>query len=97
MSTYILLSSWTKKGIENIKDSPNRLDEVKEMFRAVGAEIKEFYMCMGRYDVVVIIEAPDAETYAKAILKLGSSGNVHAETLRAFTEDEYRKVIAALP
>jgi hypothetical protein len=41
MPTYILLSSWTQKGIENVKESPNRLDKAKEEFRALGVEIKE--------------------------------------------------------
>jgi uncharacterized protein with GYD domain len=30
-------------------------------------------------------------------LTVGSSGNVTTETLRAFTEDEYREIVAALP
>ena len=33
----------------------------------------------------------------KLALLIGSQGNVRTETLRAFTEDEYRKIIAALP
>jgi len=63
----------------------------------VGAEIKEFYLVMGQYDIVLIVEAPDDRTMAKATLAVGSLGNVRTETLRAFTEDEYRKVIADLP
>jgi uncharacterized protein with GYD domain len=34
---------------------------------------------------------------AKVILTIGSMGNVRTETLRAFTEDEFRKMAAALP
>jgi len=97
MPTYILLSSWTQKGIENVKDSPNRLDKAREGFSALGVEIKEFWFCQGRYDMVVMIEAPDIQTYAKALLKLGSYGNIHAETLRALPENEYREIIAAIP
>jgi uncharacterized protein with GYD domain len=52
---------------------------------------------MGQYDVVIVAEAPDDETIAKCALNLGSKGAVSTETLRAFTEDEYRKIIAALP
>ena len=43
------------------------------------------------------LEAPDAETVAKCALDLGSKGSVTTETIRAFTEDEYRKIIGALP
>ena len=97
MATYIILCSYTQKGIENIKESPARLDEDKKAFQAMGAELKEFYLVSGRYDMVVVAEAPDAETVAKIALAIGSRGAVRTETLSAFTEDEYRKIIAALP
>ena len=62
-----------------------------------SAEIKAAYLVMGRYDLVVITEAPDDETAAKASLAVRSQGNVKTETLRACTEEEYRSIISALP
>jgi uncharacterized protein with GYD domain len=59
MPTYITLASWTDQGIRNVKESPARLDAGKEMFRSMGAEIKEFYLVTGQYDMVVVSEAPD--------------------------------------
>jgi uncharacterized protein with GYD domain len=97
MSTYISLISLTEKGIESIKDSPNRLNQAKELFKAMGAELKEFYLVTGQYDMVVVSEAPNDETVAKVALAIASRGAIRTETLRAFTEDEYRKIIAALP
>jgi uncharacterized protein with GYD domain len=97
MATYITLLKYTQKGIENIKDSANRLDSAKEAFKGMGADIKEFYLTMGQYDAIVIIEAPNDETVAKLALSTGSKGAVKTETFRAFPEDEYRKVIASLP
>ena len=97
MPTFISLISYTQNGIDNIKESPTRLDAAKEAFRAMGAELKEFYMVMGQYDLVVISEAPDDETVTKLVLMIGSGGAVRTETLRAYTEDEYRKIIASLP
>ncbi len=97
MATYITLGSFTQQGIEKIKESPTRLDAAKQAFEAMGAEIKGFYLVMGQYDWVLIAESPDAETAAKLALAIGSQGNVRTETLRAFTEDEYRQLIAALP
>ena len=97
MATYIILASYTQQGIEKIKESPARLDAAKEAFRAMGAELKEFYLVMGRYDMVVIAEGPGDETAAKLALAIGSQGAVRTETLRAFAEDEYRQIIAELP
>ena len=97
MATYIILTNWTQKGIENVKESPDRLDAAKKAFQAAGGELKEFYLVMGKYDMVIVAEGPDDETAAKLALAVGSGGAVRTETLRAFTEDEYRKIIAALP
>jgi uncharacterized protein with GYD domain len=99
MPTYITLFKWTQKGIENIKDSPKRLDRRKEVLKAAGGNVKAFYLTMGQYDFVIISEAPTDEAYAKTMLALSvaSGGSVQTETLRAFTEDEYRKLVSTLP
>jgi uncharacterized protein with GYD domain len=97
MAKYISLVKYTQKGVENIKDSPNRLDAFKQVCQSMGAKVEGFYLTMGRYDLVVIVDAPDPETIAKIILTTASSGAISTETLPAFTEEEYRKIISELP
>jgi uncharacterized protein with GYD domain len=97
MPTYIVLANFTQQGIENIKDSPTRLNAVKQAAQRTGGEIKAFYLTMGRYDMVIVAEATSEEALAKVLLATGAQGSVRTETLRAFTEDEYRKLIAELP
>ena len=97
MPTYIALLKWTEKVIAAIKGSPARLDAGRQAFKKAGMEIKETYSTMGRYDLVCVIEAPDDETYAKGMLGLGAQGNVSTETLKAFSEDQYRKIVDSLP
>jgi len=97
MATYIILIRYTQQGVQNIKDSPARLDAAKKAFQAMGAELKQWFLVMGQYDAVAVSEAPNDETAARLALAVGALGNVRTETLRAFTEDEYRKIIAALP
>src|SRR5512136_976439 len=97
MPTYISLIRYTDQGMRNIKESPKRLDAAKAAFKAAGGELKQWYLALGSYDAVVISEGPDDETAAKLLLGVGALGNVRSETLRVFTEDEYRKLIAALP
>ena len=96
MPSYITLLNWTEKGIASIKGSPARLDAGKEAFKKLGCELKDVYLTMGPYDLVCVLDAPDADTAARAILSLGTEGNVRTLTLPAFTEDEYRKIIDAL-
>lgn len=97
MATYINLLRFTQRGIENIKESPARVESARKTYERLGAKVKDFYCVMGQYDAVLVAEAPDDETIAKIQLALGSLGNVRSETLRAFTEKEYRKIVAGLP
>jgi len=97
MPTYITLLRFTQQGIEKIKESPARLERAKAAIKAAGGEMRAFYLTMGQYDAVAIGEAPSDEAYARIMLAIASAGAVRTETLRAFTEDEYRKIIAALP
>ena len=97
MPTYISLLSYTQKGAENMKESPARVEEARKVFKAMGAELKQFYLTLGQYDAVVISEGPDDETAAKLALMISGQGNVRTETFRAFTEDEFQKIAAALP
>jgi len=97
MPTYIGLFRYTQKGIENIKDGPARLDAAKQVLAAAGGKLLGFYLTMGQYDLVTIAEFPDDETAARVGLAGASQGFVRSETLRAFNEGEYRKIIAGLP
>jgi uncharacterized protein with GYD domain len=97
MPTYLALCNWTSQGMSTIKDAPGRLDAGREVFKAAGAEIKAFYLTMGRYDFAVLIEAPGDEALAQLLLASGAQGNFRTETLKAFSEDEYRKIVASLP
>ena len=93
MPTYIVLMNWTGDGIAQVKDSPKRLDAGRKLFKKLGVKLKDTYLTMGRYDLVCLMEAPDDETFAKAMLTLGSKGATRSETLKAFNEAEYRKII----
>ena len=93
MAQYIMLTDWTEQGIRNVKDSPGRLDAAKQLCKKHGAEITAVYMTKGRHDLVVILQAPSDEAVAKIALALGAAGNIRTETLKAFSEAEYRQIV----
>ncbi len=97
MPIFITLTNYTQQGVTNMKESPARLEAAREAMAAMGVEMKAFYLTLGRYDSIVIADAPDAATAARVALAIGGQGNVRTETLQAFTEDEYRDIIAGLP
>ena len=94
MSNYIMLVKWTEQGISNIKESPQRVDAFKKAVEAAGGKVTGFYLTMGRYDIVVIVDFPSDEAAATVILRTASRGEVRSETLKAFSEDQYREIMA---
>jgi hypothetical protein len=66
---------------------------VIKIFKEKGVDFKEWYMLMGQYDTIVFAEAPNDEVMASAAMELSSLGNVHSETMRAFSMDETRKLL----
>jgi uncharacterized protein with GYD domain len=93
MPTYISLINWTNQGIGNIKEAPKRLDAFKKEAEAAGGKVSGYYLTMGKYDGVLIVECPNDEIAAALLLMGGSQGNVHTETMKAFTEDQFRNII----
>lgn len=96
MPTYMIMSKWTAHGLQNINQSPSRLDAGRKAMEAAGVKMTAFFMTTGQYDMIAIVEAPDDVTFAKAVLANASKGAFTTETCRAFTEDEYRQIIGEL-
>ena len=89
---FVILGKFTQKRIETIKALPENLKEAKEVFKSHGVKINALVFTMGRYDVVGIFEAPNAETISKAVLSWDSKGLLRTETMTGFTGEEMSKL-----
>jgi uncharacterized protein with GYD domain len=96
MPTYISLGRWTPQGAHTMKESPARLEAAKKAFAADGVKMLHFFLTMGTHDMVIITEAPNDEVMAKAILSTIAKGGITTQTVRAFTEDEYKGLMKGL-
>jgi uncharacterized protein with GYD domain len=96
MAPYLMLLNWTDQGIRNVRESPKRLGAANKLAQDLGGEFKTVYMTQGSFDLAVVAEMPNDERLASFVLKLGSLGNVRTTTLKAYSEDEYRKIIGGL-
>jgi uncharacterized protein with GYD domain len=96
MPSYVMLAKFTDQGIRNIKESPKRQEAFRNLCEKGGVKLKDVYRTMGRYDVVAVLEAPDDVTVSAVLYSLGALGNLHTETLRAFTREETDKAIAKM-
>ena len=94
MPTYISLINWTDKGIAGFKDTVDRAEAGKQLAVSFGGSLKEIYWSIGPYDIVAISEAPDDESATAFALTLGAQGNVRTTTMRAFSAEEMRGILA---
>jgi uncharacterized protein with GYD domain len=97
MPSYLSLINWTDQGVRNVKGSPQRFDAFKQAVEADGGRVIFFYMTLGEYDLATLLELPNDETAARALLAVSALGNVRTTTLKAFTEAEFRSIVAGLP
>jgi len=98
MPLYVTLYKLTDQGRKTIKDSPKRLRETTaRLEKMAGVKILQSLYTSGRYDLVVVSEAPNEQAANTAALTIMTAGNVVGETLHAYTVDEIDKVVAKLP
>lgn len=97
MATYISLVHFTDQGIRHIKQTTERAKSLIAVASKLGIKIKETYWTMGAYDAVFVADAPNEEAIAALTLSLGSLGNVRTQTMRAYSAEEMKKILAKLP
>jgi uncharacterized protein with GYD domain len=96
LASYIILWNWTDQGIRNAKDSPQRIEAFKKDLEKAGGKLLAGYYTMGKYDGVVILEAPNDEVVMKIMLATASLGNIRTKTLKAFPHAEGIKIMESL-
>ena len=87
-----MLGKFTQKRIETIKDLEASIKESRSIFESFGVKITNLVFTNGPYNVVSIMEAPNEETMARAVLSWGSKGLLKIETFRAFSPDLMIKI-----
>jgi uncharacterized protein with GYD domain len=94
MPHFVALMNWTEQGVKTFRDTVDRAENARTSLAAQGVTLKDIYWTIGQHDLVCVLEAPDVETLAAALLVLGSGGNLRTTTMRGFTTDEMRAVLA---
>jgi uncharacterized protein with GYD domain len=97
MVRYVLLLKFTDKGINQIQDSPGRAEAFKKAAAQAGATIEAQFWTLGKYDGVIVFNAPDENVGVALALNLGKLGFVRTSTLRAFQADEFKNLLTKMP
>ena len=93
MPTYVVLYKFTDQGIKNVKSTVERAREAQAESEQRGFKVHGVYWTQGQYDMVVVLDAPDEQAMLAGLLNIAGAGNVHSETLRAFTPEEMALVL----
>ena len=81
MPLYCALGRSTPVGSADLRGTAERYQENSRAFEALGAKVISGYACLGPYDFLFIIEAPDNETVMRLSALTASRGTSQYETM----------------
>lgn len=96
MASFVVLGNYTDQGVGDIKDLPTRLGAIQQSLQDAGGRMIFYYLTMGAYDFVSVVELPDAETASRWLLQRNMEGGARTQTMRAFTEQEAAALVGGL-
>jgi uncharacterized protein with GYD domain len=96
MPNYVVLYKMTDQGAKDIQTLPERVRQARTAAEQNGIKVNGWYLTMGQYDVVTIVDAPDEQTLAAGVLAIARNGNFSSESLRAFDESEMEQIVQKL-
>lgn len=81
MPLYCSLGRATPVGAADLRGTAERYENNKRALEAFGATIVAGYACLGTYDFLFIIEAPDNETAMRLSALTASRGTSQYDTM----------------
>ncbi len=93
MAMFVVLGTMTDEGARNLARLREGVEQNMARGERLGIKIHGWYLTQGRYDIVVVAEAPDAETMLVQAAGVAGVGYMRSETLRAFTLEEAGQAI----
>ena len=94
MPTFLMLSRLTSKGVQTLNANPERLKEVNKDVEELGAKVLHQWACLGPFDFVNIVDAPDAATVARVSVRLAARGSAKLESYELIEIDSMLETIS---
>jgi uncharacterized protein with GYD domain len=92
VAKFVILANWTEQGIKTAKETTGRARAAQEAAAKQGGKL-DVWWTMGRYDIVAVLEMPNAEAALAFLVSLGAQGNIRTETLQAWSASEVDGVL----
>lgn len=97
MPTYLALHEHTQDGAAAIEEFPDRVERARELAASMDCTVEDVFLTNGRYDVAVVVEAPDDLAAKRLAAAVTSLGTATTEFQRAFTPEETVEIVEGLP
>jgi len=93
MAKYMVTASYSADGVKGLinEGGTNRHKMVEEMMKNLGGKMESFYYAFGSFDVVAIVDGPDAITAAAISMAINSTGMVALSTVPLLTPADIDK------
>ena len=90
MPKYLVSVSYTVEGSKGLRKDggTKRLEVAQKTLQSLGGKLESFYFCLGHYDVVAIVELPDATSLAAFSLAVSVAGGAECSSTELLTPAE---------
>lgn len=96
MPQFMTLMKMTAKGRQEITASLDRGDAIRADLAEIGVTRLDYFITLGRFDCVMIFDAPDEAAMGHAAMIIGSYGAVETETMPIVSKEDYGRILELL-
>ena len=89
MDKFFMFGRYSAEGLREI--SPERTAQVRELVASKGGKVRDIYVLLGEYDMVLIVELPGMTDAVKTALALGQLTGICFSTCAAVAIEEFDK------
>jgi uncharacterized protein with GYD domain len=95
MATYLVRSTYTKKGLKGLlkEGGTARREAVAKAAEDLGAKLVAYYYAFGETDVFTILEFPDNVMASAAALVVNAAGTSKTQTTVLLTPEEVDQAV----
>jgi uncharacterized protein with GYD domain len=94
MATFFMFGKYSSEAVSKI--SAERTEKVREAIESVGGKVKDIYILLGEYDVVIIAELPRMAEAMQASILLKRMTDISFFTAAAMPVEEFDQLAEKL-
>ena len=97
MMRYVMLVSYTEVGASQIQNTTHRAQMFQQVADRMGVRVESLFWTLGEFDAVATVSTEDEAKAVALFTYLAKQGYVRTRVLRAFSEQEFARMLAQMP